>query len=304
MIIPALQYFREVAACGSIRRAAERLSIAPSAISRQVTNLEAELGTSLLDRRSKRLALTPAGERVLAHVERAVQDLGNLRADLQELSGARTGQVRVASIEGMVTYFLARYLASFEQRSPGVTVSISVLGSRAVLEALGAGQADLALAFNLPARHPFREHARLEQPVCAIVAPTHALAGRRSVSFAELAGQRVALPDRSFQVRHLVERYALKAKVALEIVAETNSLEMAKGFVRSSQLLTFLPRYAALDEIANSELCAVPLQERDFAGTSVSLVTARDHRLSLAARNLLETLKSGMACYTPGLPAT
>lgn len=57
-----------------------------------------------------------------------------------------------------------------------------------------------------------------------------------------------------------------------------------------AQLLTFLPRYAALHEIANGDLCAVPLQDRAFASNSISLITVRDQRLSLASRTMLDAL--------------
>ena len=140
-------------------------------------------------------------------------------------------------------------------------------------------------------------HARLEQPLCVIVAAGHPLASRRSISFKALADQRVALPDRTFQIRSLIDGIALKTKTPLDRVIETNTLEMAKGVVRNSELLTFLPRYAALREIANGELCAVPLQERDLAHTSISLITLPSRQLSPAARKLLETFKAGMARY-------
>jgi DNA-binding transcriptional LysR family regulator len=294
MLSPALTYFREVALAGSIRRAAEHLSIAPSAISRQIANLEAALHATLFERRARSLKLTAAGELLLAHAERSLADFQAMQESLQGITKLQTGQVRVGSVEGMVTYFLSRYLATFDKRYPGIAVVVSVVGSRAVLEALREGEVDLALAYGLPARHPFREHARLEQPLCLIVAADHPLAGRRSVSFASLAHQRVALPDRNFQIRALIDRIALKTKTPLERVIETNTLEMAKGVVRNSQLLTFLPRYAALREIANGELCAVPLQERDLAHTSISLVTMPSRQLSPAVRKLLETFKAGM----------
>jgi len=297
MLSPSLTYFREVALCGSIRRAAEHLSIAPSAISRQIGNLEAALEATLFDRRARRLTLTAAGELLLAYSERSSADFEALRESLQQITGLQAGQVRVGSIEGMVTYFLSRYLASFDKRYPGVKVIVSVVGSRAVLESLRDGEVDLALAFGLPTRNPFRVHARLEQPLCVIVAADHPLATRRSVSFKALADQRVALPDTTFQIRSLIDGIAQKTKTALHLVIETNTLEMAKGVVRNSDLLTFLPRYAALREIANGELCAVPLQERDLAHTSISLITMPSRQLSPAARKLLETFKAGMTRY-------
>jgi DNA-binding transcriptional LysR family regulator len=297
MLSPALKYFREAAVHRSVRRAAEHLAVAPSAISRQIARLEVELGTALLDRRSRRMALTEAGTLVLAHAERAMQETGDLRAALRELTGLRSGRVRIASIEGMVTYFLARYLANFEKRYPGISVQVSVVGSRAVLDALRSHAVDMALAFNVPVRSPFQEHARLEQPLCVIVAPSHPLAQRKSVSFKELSGERIALPDRSFQIRFLVERIAARMKVDLKLAIETNTLEMAKGVVRNSQLVTFLPRYAALREVSNEELSAIPLREREFGATSASLLTSKSHQLAAAARALLETLKAAMATY-------
>ncbi|HEU0199400.1 MAG TPA: LysR family transcriptional regulator [Burkholderiaceae bacterium] len=297
MLSPALTYFREVALSGSIRRAAEHLSIAPSAISRQIGNLEAVLRANLFDRRARRLTLTTAGELLLQYSERSSADFETLRESLQQISGLQAGQVRLGSVEGMVTYFLSRYLATFNKRYPRVRVIVSVVGSRAVLELLRDGEVDLALAFGLPARNPFREHARLEQPLCVIVAAGHPLASRRSISFKALADQHVALPDRTFQIRSLIDHIATKTKTTLDRVIETNTLEMAKGVVRNSELLTFLPRYAALREIANGELCAVPLQERDLAHTSISLITMPSRQLSPAARKLLDTFKAGMTRY-------
>jgi DNA-binding transcriptional LysR family regulator len=297
MLSNAMLYFRETARAGSLRGAAEKLGIAPSAISRQIANLETELKVLLLDRRANRTALTPAGELVLAHAEAALQESDTLRAMLQELVGRPSGVVRIGSIEGMVGHFLASNLARYQERHPQVKVQVSVVGSRAVVEALQAGRIDMALAFNLGERHALREHARLEQPLCALVAPTHPLAQKRSVSFRELAGERLALPDRSFQIRHLVDRIAAKLQVSLELAIETNTLEMARGVVRNGKLVTLMPRYAALHEVSNGDLCAVPLKERDFAQTATSLVTFPTQRLSLAARTLLELLTTAMGRY-------
>jgi len=292
-----MSYFREAAIQGSVRRAGERLDVAPSAVSRQIARLEDELGTSLVDRTAKGLALTEAGRLVLEHAERSVQEVSSLRAALLDLKGLRSGRVRIASIEGMATYFLARYLASFEKNNPGITVQLSVVGSRVVLDTLRDHAADMALAFNAPAPSPFREHARLDQPLCVIVAPTHPLAQRKSVSMKELAEFRVALPDESFQIRFLVDHMASRLGVKLTLALETNTLETVKGVVRNSQLITFLPRYAALREVSAEELCAVPLRDREFTATRVSLLTSRTDPLSPAARALLKVLKAAMASY-------
>ncbi|HEY5637956.1 MAG TPA: LysR family transcriptional regulator [Burkholderiales bacterium] len=297
MLPSALQYFRDAVQAGSIRRAAEKLGVAPSAISRQVARLEAELGLTLLDRRARGLHLTEAGRMVLAYAERSGEQYAVLREGLQGLAGGRAGEVRVATVEGVVSYFLSKYIGTFEQRHPGLRVQVSVLGSRSVLETLREGGADIALAFGVRPGAGFVQHARLDQPLCVIVAADHPLARRKSLSFADIAGARVALPDRSFEIRARIDRMAKRTGTDFVRVIETNSLEMAKGAVRNSDLLTFLPRYAALRDIASRELAAVPLRDRPFADTSVTLLTARAHQLSPAGRLLLDALKTGMASY-------
>lgn len=300
MVSDAMRYFKEAALAGSLRRAAEQLSIAPSAISRQIAKLESELGVALLDRRSRTMALTEAGRMVLAYTQRAGEQYSTLCTGLRELAGGSSGQVRVATIEGVVSYFLSKYLTHFEREHPRVNVLVSVIGSRSVLHTLRTAGADLALAFGVSSRPGFIQHARLEQPLCAVMASGHPLARRKVLSFADLAGVRAALPDRSFEIRAMIDRMARSSRVHLKLVIETNSLEMAKGVVRNSALITFLPRYAALREIASRELCAVPLRDRPFADTSVTLLTSRSHAISGAARALLQTLKDGMSCYGRG----
>ena len=95
----------------------------------------------------------------------------------------------------------------------------------------------------------------------------------------------------------LIDRIAAKLGVELELAVETNTLEMARGVVRNGDLVTLMPRYAALHEVSNGDLCAVPLKERDFAQTATSLVTLPTQRLSPAARSLLELLATAMGRY-------
>lgn len=300
MLPAAIRYFRAAVRAGSLRRAAERLSVAPSAISRQVAKLEADLGVALVDRRARGMRLTEAGRLVFEYGERVSGEFDALRAVLEDLAGARAGLVRVATVEGVVSSFLSTHVAAFERQHPGIALQVSVLGSRTVLETLRAAGADLALAFGATPRSGFVQHARLDQPLCVVTAAAHPLARRKTLSFAELNGARVALPDRSFEIRALVERMAARTGATLVCAIETNSLEMTKGAVRNSRLLTFLPRYAVLRELAAREVAAVPLRDRPLADTSVTLLSSRSHALSPAAGLLLDALKAGMTAQRRG----
>jgi DNA-binding transcriptional LysR family regulator len=163
---------------------------------------------------------------------RRCTDSEALRGALQELTGQPAGTVRIGSIEGMVGHFLANNLARFQKRHPQVKVQASVVGSRAVLEALQEGRIDIALAFNLPA--PCLPRARKAGAAAVRHRRAHACAGGAGAAFRSAnwrrppgGAARHALPD-----PHLVDRHCVKTQVALELVIETNTLDMAKGVVR------------------------------------------------------------------------
>ncbi|MFT4068229.1 LysR family transcriptional regulator [Paraburkholderia sp.] len=91
-----LKYFCEVAKCGSMRKAAQYLFVAPSAINRQIRNLEDELSVELFERLPGGLKLTPAGERLLMHVRRTLDDFHAMRSEFDALRGVRTEHISLA----------------------------------------------------------------------------------------------------------------------------------------------------------------------------------------------------------------
>ena len=86
-----LKYFVEVARCGSIRKAAQNLYVASSAVNRQILKLESEMGTELFDRLPNGIRLNAAGERVLQHIRGTLNDFHLMRSELDELKGDRKG---------------------------------------------------------------------------------------------------------------------------------------------------------------------------------------------------------------------
>src|SRR5579863_6820635 len=97
MELRQLAYFDAVVRYGSFTKAAQRLHIAQPAVSAQIRRLEAELGTALLERTTRRVALTYAGELFLARAHQVLTQLDGARADMAELSAVLRGRVRVGA---------------------------------------------------------------------------------------------------------------------------------------------------------------------------------------------------------------
>ncbi|EQD34685.1 transcriptional regulator, LysR family, partial [mine drainage metagenome] len=119
MLERAAHYFDEVGRRGSIRKAAERLHIAPSAVDRQILQLEARIGAPLFERLPKGLRMTAAGELLLETIRRWKREYEVLQAQIRDLQGLCSGEVSIALVEG-ATEFMTDTLRQFRTRYPGI----------------------------------------------------------------------------------------------------------------------------------------------------------------------------------------
>jgi LysR family transcriptional regulator, transcription activator of glutamate synthase operon len=140
-----LVYFDAVVRHGGFTRAAESLHIAQPAISAQIRRLETELGTVLLERSTRRVSLTHAGELFWARTRRVLDELDGARAELDQLSSVLRGRVRIGATQVMGTLQLAIQLADFRRRYPGLGLSLRSGLMEVLLEALDNGELDVVL---------------------------------------------------------------------------------------------------------------------------------------------------------------
>lgn len=145
MELRQLVYFEAVARHGGFSRAAEQLRIAQPAISAQVRRLEAELGTALLRRTTRRVALTDAGELFLARARTVLDVLDGARADLDELAAVLRGHLTVGATLVLGSIDLPRSLARFHRRHPAVTLSLRAGLIAQLLDELDSGTVDVVV---------------------------------------------------------------------------------------------------------------------------------------------------------------
>jgi DNA-binding transcriptional LysR family regulator len=194
-----LAYFDAVVRHGSFTKAAQRLHVAQPAVSAQIRRLEAELGATLLERTTRRVALTHAGELFLARARQALAQLDGARADLDELSAVLRGRVRIGATQVVGSLDLAAALAGFRRRYPGVSLALHSGLIAKLLAMLDAGAVDLIVGpvhDDLPAAY----HARTLVPesLVLVTPPGHPLAGHRGGTLAAVREEPfVCLPPES-----------------------------------------------------------------------------------------------------------
>ena len=126
-------------------RAAAALHVAQPSLSKQIHNLERELGGRLFDRGSGGVTVTAVGEALLPYARRILSDVENARLDVDELLGVRAGRVRVGALPSLCSTVLAESLKHFHAQHPGIRLIVEEAGSRELIGHLAAGQLDLAI---------------------------------------------------------------------------------------------------------------------------------------------------------------
>jgi DNA-binding transcriptional LysR family regulator len=290
----AIRYFRAVTESGSIKQAAAALRIAPSAISRQVQAIEEELSVKLFERGARGMMLTGAGRLLYRYAVENRHQLDHIRVQVQEFDALRRGQVKIATVEGMLANFLSNFVIDLAGDYPGISIFITVLGSRAVAEAVGRNEFDLGLVFGRAPRRDLIELAQMRQSLCLIVSPNHPLAARDSCAVKDLAGLRVVVPDPSFGIRQEIDRACAQARIGLDICNETNSLAFAQTLAARTDLATFLPRDTAMPSIEAGLLVAVPLRDKRLEATQVTLVQLATRTASPSSRLVADLLVGRM----------
>jgi DNA-binding transcriptional LysR family regulator len=290
----ALKYFDTVARCHSLRQAASRLHVAPTAVSRQIDQLEHQLGAELLERTHEGVRLTPAGELLADQASRTLRDMERLAARIADLQGCCTGRVSIEVSEGVVAQLLTPALASLQSEYPQLTFDVSIASAGGVIETLRSGKADIGLAYFLPPRDDVVRVATAELEHYAVMAPDHPLAWTSALGLSDIEGYPLAVPDDSFGVRQALNRAARDRKLNMQIAYTTSSLETQKALARQGAAVLLLPLITVAQECDAGQLVAVALHPGELEQTRVDLCVYRHHSPSLAVRTCLARLEEAL----------
>ncbi|BAL78736.1 LysR family transcriptional regulator [Bradyrhizobium cosmicum] len=285
------RYFREVYRLKSIRHASSSLNVAPSAVSRQISRLEQMVGVPLFERLPRGVAPTEAADTLARFSRNFLLDVERLRGEIDSLRGLQRGHIRIMANEGLVDYLLTRTVVSFHKRFPGITYELEVAGTSAITRSLHDGTGDIGLVFNAEADELLSFAAHIHDPLCAVVAPGHPLARAPSLDLSEVVGHTLAVPEKTFGIRRLIDSAVSARRLHLSPTLETNSIAALKGFARYGGGVTFLPTLPTLQELESCALVSIPIVEDSFQRASHDVCVMAGRRLPLAVSAFVDMLK-------------
>jgi LysR family transcriptional regulator for metE and metH len=259
-----LKLVEAIAAEGAMTRAAARLHITQSALSHQLAALEEALGVSLFRRVPRGMILAPAGETLL---ECARSVLPAVRKAQELAKGAESeaqGALRIATECYTCYHWLPSRLKAFQARFSRVEVEIVVEATRRPLEALLAGELDLAIVSDPPAQPSLASRPLFEDEIVAILSPEHCLARRRRLTPRDFAAER--LFTYSVPVRQLgfYRQFLKPAGVLPAKIFRVDLTEAIVEMVRANLGVAVFARWAIAPYLNAATLKALPLGRHGF----------------------------------------
>lgn len=286
-----LRYFYETVSLGSIRAAADRCEVEPSVVSRQIQQLEAELGCKLLERRGRNVVPTEAADLVLDHCRDRWASEETLFTRLGELKGLQRGELRVVTGEGFVEEISNAISFEFCGRYPKINVTLEQVSGHEVVRMIAQHEAHIGIAYCAPKDSSVRVLKTQRAPVRLVAWPDHPLVKRKAhVTLKDVLPYPVALMQEPFGLRKILRAAEFAEKIELKPTLTTNSLASLKNHVRARRALTFMSERAVAKEVGAHELVTVRIANPVLEAAQIQLVVRAEGVASSALIQLQKTL--------------
>jgi DNA-binding transcriptional LysR family regulator len=266
-----LKQIDEIARSGSIRSAAEVLNVSASSINRRLIQLEEEFGMPLFHRHRQGMALTAAGEIVVAHIRETLRDHERMHHRLKELRGTRETQVRISAMHGLASGILPRLIRKFREDHPEILITVRAQTTTGVEADLAMGVADLGLSYAYPSGQSIPATAIFPTRLGVVVAANHRLAKRSDLRLMEVTAFPLAIADETMTINHLISDAFSAAGIDLHPTYKSNSVELLKSMVRAGEAITFLSRIDVDEDLRANQLAYVPVLGRELKNHELRL---------------------------------
>lgn len=284
-----LIYFEAVARHQHVSRAAAELAVAQPAVSKQIHDLEDELGgVPLFERVGRNVRLTDAGHALLEHVRTILAQVEAARAEIRERAGLQRGRASIGAPPSVGVQLLPPLLARFNREYPSIQLVLREGGTQTMLALLETSQVDLAVVTLPVAQRGLRVATLFCEELVIVAAPSHPLASRKSVALAALANEAFLLYPRGYGMREKTLDACRHAGFTPRIVLDGGEMDMVLRMAELGLGIALMPRLALT---GNDRLAAIRVSDQRLERT-MALVSRDDRALAPAARALRDFLET------------
>lgn len=279
MLPSNLKYFLAVAKTGSVNGASEQLNVASSAISRQISSLEAKLKLQLFDRGSSGMTLTPAGEKLADYARRALLDSDEVISNLNNMRQDYFGKIRVAVSDGIANALLSEAIFNYRQQHDAIEFETLVVSPYEVGRLVREGQVDVGITFALTSLPPVNIVKRFSMQTVILVHPEHELAQRNYVTLQDIEPYAVALPDAATSLRKIIDIRCAAEGINLKVAMTSPHSAGLIHYARLGGAIVFAAFITGITWVKDGYLVAIPFRESTGMDRSILAITMANRQL-------------------------
>jgi DNA-binding transcriptional LysR family regulator len=292
MQIESLKVFCDLAETESFTKAAQINQVTQSAVSQQISSLERQFKSLLIERSKKHFRLTREGQVLYDYSKQVIQTFEGLHSKLQEIKDLISGTIRVATIYSIGLHDLPPYLKKFLKSYPTVNVHVEYRRANQVYEDVIGNVVDLGLVA-YPARDSKLEIYPLRKdPLVLITHPQHPLAKHKTVRLKALSGQKFIGFEPDIPTRKALDRILKDHSVQVQHVMEFDNIETVKRAVEIDAGVAIVPQGTVVQEVAKQTLAQTTIEDGEFY-RPLAAIYKKNKVLSPAMKEFLANLKEG-----------
>ncbi len=292
MQIESLKVFCDLTETESFTKAAQINGVTQSAVSQQISSLERNFKSLLIERSKKKFRLTREGQVLYDYSKQIIQTFDALHSKLQEIKDIISGTIRVATIYSIGLHDLPPYIKRFLKDYPTVHVHVEYRRSNQVYEDVLGNVVDLGLV-----AYPQKD-AKLEivplrkDPLVLICHPHHPFAKQKTIRLKSIAGQKFVGFEPDIPTRKALDKILREHGVEVTNVMEFDNIETVKRAVEIDAGISIVPSGTIQQEISKQTLASVDLDDADFF-RPLAAIYKKNKVLSPAMRQFLTIIKDG-----------
>lgn len=275
MDIRRLKTFVDVASNGSLARTASIVGIAQSALSRQLSALERDIGGRLFHRTGRGVVLTELGERMLPRARALVSDAEAWERTAKQERSEPHGEVTLGVVPVASRGLIALLVAELRQRYPGIRLRALEAYSGQVEEWLASGRVEIGIHNRYRRGRVANSEVLAHSDVHLIARRDHPMARRRELAVRLFAGIPLAMPVRPNSLTSVLTGLAASQHFELDIRLEAGSTPLIREVMLASDLATISPRQVFASEIASGEFVAIPIVRPKIVQTTWMSVSSQ-----------------------------
>jgi DNA-binding transcriptional LysR family regulator len=290
MQIESLKVFCDLAETESFTKAAQINNVTQSAVSQQISSLERQFNSLLIERSKKKFRLTREGEVLYEYSKQIIQTYDSLYSKLQEIKDIISGTIRVATIYSIGLHDLPPYLKKFLKAYPTVNVHVEYRRANQVYEDVVSNVVDLGLVA-YATKDSKLEIVNLRKDILVLIChPQHPLAKSKSIKLKELNGQKFIAFEPDIPTRRAVDRILKDHSIEVQVVMEFDNIETVKRAVEIDAGVAVVPQTTVMQEINKQTLAEVRFEDGEFY-RPLAAIYKKHKVLSPAMRQFISMLK-------------